>query len=137
VLIRVDLGDDGIQTIRVQATGIPQTRLIALKPVITFDDSGNAEFTVTALTYGSEQEPAQPRIECSSAGMSVQFQGWQAEYRPDDLQSLPTEWRGRILVGRTAGAAAGQQSVHRETRLTVSLDPAKPLTLSVQAPPNR
>jgi hypothetical protein len=124
-LINLDLGADGTQSLRVRATGKGQTRLVCANNVIELNQRGAAEFTFSALTYESESPPSVPTIVCDVPFCSTEFLGWTLGYRPRDIHTMPTEWRGRALVNWTSG-----ENGIVEPRVFVRLDPAKPLILT-------
>jgi hypothetical protein len=131
VIIHVDLGDDGVQALRVKATGRPQTRLVMPEPRAVLAADGSATIEFAALTYGVEDEPLAPTIATHPTGLVAEFLEWKLGYRPKDPATMPTEWRGRLGVhwpGEvTEGLSGGDQGT-----IDVTLAPARTLTIAVR-----
>lgn len=104
-LITLDLGDAGVQILKVQATGrmlprlfspvqtiqlIPDLRTGVVSPVIV---------PVYASIYGSTDSP--PGLTTLvPKGINATFRGWHLRHQPKDSSVTPSEWEGRIDVTR-------------------------------------
>lgn len=130
VLIYVIFGDDHEQTLRLKATGKPQSRLSMGVPIAVLNEDGAAQVQFTAATYESYDPPPTPSIATSDSALTAQFQGWTLKYRPKDVSLAATQWEGRAAV-RFSGRA---KDLPADSSITLSMPPAKPLTATIRPP---
>lgn len=130
VLIHLDLGDDGMQTLRATAAIRYEPRLTSSVKHLTLGAARITDAPITAYIYDTYDQPAAPEI-TATEGLRVTFSGWHQARRPNDPRVVPCVWEGRISVNQDAQATIESGSI------TLELKPARPLHLSVSAQPQQ
>ncbi|MCI0364628.1 MAG: DUF1573 domain-containing protein [Phycisphaerales bacterium] len=128
VLIHMDLGEVGFQTLRLRATSDFLPRLLPMNPGAIIEPDRPSRLPFILETYGKPTTPSAPRIELPD-GLGAEFKGWTLNFESHD-ERLPHQWQGEFTLRKVGPTVVDNSTI------TITIEPAQPLPVPVfNAPP--
>ena len=126
VTIELVLETDGVQSLRISATGRFESRLYASSYDLALDDKGHGELNLVANIYGTDAMPAPPTVKAPQ-GVRAAFIGWALRWAPKDPADVPCQWDGRVEIEMDDPSA----ELADDAALTIELTPAPPISVKI------
>lgn len=126
VPILLDLGEAGLQMLRVKADVRFQPRLYASAAELIINPAQTTSLILSADVYDTYSSPPPPVIHVPQ-GITATFEGWKSLFQAKNTKLAPCHWEGRLMLKQTA------ESVGADAAITIELKPAPPVTVRVQS----
>jgi len=127
VLIHLDLGTLGTQTLKMEVEGQPVSRLSVAIPVAILIEAPTT-VVIRAEMYESADEPG-PLSVSGDRPIQSKFSGWSLMAPSQNPKTMPTQWEGLLTIEQTAELAAA-------SAITLSVPGVAPLIVPVNAAAN-
>jgi hypothetical protein len=128
VLIHLDLGEHGTQTLKMMVEGQPDSRLSVNNPTGALQTGQSIAIPIQADIYESDDEPGAPTV-TSVRPITFSFSGWKLKFRPSNFKTAPVQWEGVLSIEQTAESQA-------EGTLTVTVPGLAPVVVTTGLSPD-